>query len=91
MGQLDDTARQLLREMGYQAERQAHAEARRIVAGLVERIPPAIEAPLPTPTEARESPVSSGPGDRSTEPPTPAEALRAAQSGSERRWWEFWR
>ncbi len=28
-----------------EAERQAHAEARRIIAGLVERIPPAIEAP----------------------------------------------
>ena len=28
-----------------QAERQAHAEARRIIAGLVERVPPAIEAP----------------------------------------------
>jgi flagellar motility protein MotE (MotC chaperone) len=34
-----------------QAERQAHAEARRIIAGLVERIP-AIEAPQ----EARKSP-----------------------------------
>jgi hypothetical protein len=34
-----------------EAERQAHAEARRIIAGLVERIP-AIEAP----SEARESP-----------------------------------
>jgi chromosome segregation ATPase len=38
-----------------EAERQAHAEARRIIAGLVERIP-AIEAP----SEARESPESSG-------------------------------
>ena len=28
-----------------EAERQAHAEARRIIAGLVERVPPAIEAP----------------------------------------------
>jgi hypothetical protein len=35
------------------AERQAHAEARRIIAGLVERIP-AIEAP----SEERESPVT---------------------------------
>ena len=35
-----------------EAERQAHAEARRIIAGLVERMPPAIEAP----SQARESP-----------------------------------
>ncbi len=28
-----------------EAERQAHAEARRIIAGLVERLPPALEAP----------------------------------------------
>ena len=28
-----------------EAEREAHAEARRIIAGLVERLPPAIEAP----------------------------------------------
>jgi hypothetical protein len=32
-----------------EAERQAHAEARRIIAGLVERMPPAIEAPSETP------------------------------------------
>jgi hypothetical protein len=43
-----------------EAERQAHAEARRIIAGLVERIP-AIEAPSEPPPEARESDVSPGP------------------------------
>lgn len=36
-------------------ERQAHAEARRIIAGLVERIPPAIESP-----EAPAEDVGSG-------------------------------
>ena len=36
----NDTLREQL-----EAERQAHAEARRIIAGLVERIPPALEAP----------------------------------------------
>jgi hypothetical protein len=43
-------------EQQLEAERQAHAEARRIIAGLVERVP-ALEAP----SEARESPESSGP------------------------------
>jgi excisionase family DNA binding protein len=32
-----------------QSERQAHAEARRIIAGLVERIPPQLEAPSEPP------------------------------------------
>jgi hypothetical protein len=40
-----------------EAERQAHAEARRIIAGLVERLPPAIEAP----SEERGSVVTSSP------------------------------
>ncbi len=35
-------------------ERQAHAEARRIIAGLVERIPPAIEAPRESPQTVEE-------------------------------------
>lgn len=38
-GRIEDLRAQL------ESERQAHAEARRIIAGLVERIPPAIEAP----------------------------------------------
>ena len=38
-GRIEDLREQL------EAERQAHAEARRIIAGLVERVPPAIEAP----------------------------------------------
>jgi hypothetical protein len=44
------------------AERQAHAEARRIIAGLVERIP-AIEAP----SEARESPETPSDAGPNTE------------------------
>jgi hypothetical protein len=48
-----------------EAERQAHAEARRIIAGLVERIP-AIEAPASpeateSPSEATEQPGRVGP------------------------------
>jgi hypothetical protein len=60
-----------------QAERQAHAEARRIIAGLVERMP-AIEAPQ----EARESPVSPGPSDTPT--PAPEEAQEAAEPPRDR-------
>ena len=59
------------------AERQAHAEARRIIAGLVERIPPQIEAP----SEPRESPESPGPSE------TPAERSAGPQRPSERPWW----
>jgi hypothetical protein len=62
-------------------ERQAHAEARRIIAGLVERIPPAIEAP----SETRESPqtveTEESRGDVADTP----------QEASERPWWRFWR
>lgn len=38
-----------------EAERQAHAEARRLLAAALERIPPQLEAP----SEARESPTSA--------------------------------
>jgi excisionase family DNA binding protein len=41
-----------------EAERQAHAEARRIIAGLVDRMPPQLEAPQETPPEARGSPTT---------------------------------
>jgi len=68
-----------------EAERQAHAEARRIIAGLVERIPPAIEA--------RESPLrDSGPGPTRTPTNPDAGAHSEAQAAQrpERRepgWW----
>jgi len=62
-----------------EAERQAHAEARRIIAGLVERIP-AIEAP----SEARESPQTAeeqhGRGQ-------PHSAMAEAQESAQRPWW----
>jgi len=61
------------------AERQAHAEARRIIAGLVERIP-AIEAP----TEPRESPqtVEREPERVETRPTT-----TETHEGAQRPWW----
>ena len=50
------------------AERQAHAEARRIIGGLIERMPPQIEAPqdAPGPPQAGGGAPSGGttPGDR---------------------------
>ena len=54
-GRIEDLRDQL------QAERQAHAEARRLLARALERIPPAIEAPeapgpSATPTDAGEGP-----------------------------------
>ena len=62
-----------------QAERAAHAEARRIIAGLVERIP-AIEAP----SEARESPQTVEEEPQRAEPrPTTGEAQESVQ----RPWW----
>jgi excisionase family DNA binding protein len=62
------------------AERQAHAEARRIIAGLVERIP-AIEAPVETPPDAPGSPeTESAPPDRDDVSPGP-------ERGAEPSWW----
>ena len=69
-----------------QAERQAHAEARRIIAGLVERIP-AIEAP----SEPRESPQTV---EEEPERAEPYSATGGAQEGAQRphseaprSWW----
>ena len=64
-----------------EAERQAHAEARRIIAGLVERIPPAIEPPR----ETRESPETA-PGPVERERPFTEE--EGPQEGAQpRSWW----
>src|SRR5829696_1095522 len=69
-GELRDRLRYV--EGQLQAERQAHAEARRIIAGLVERIP-ALEAP--------ESPGTGEEGEGSGEGPT------APQAAPPRPWW----
>ncbi len=63
-----------------QAERQAHAEARRIIAGLVERIPPAIEAPA----EAREAPETVA---EESERAEHYSATAGSQEGAQRPWW----
>jgi hypothetical protein len=61
-----------------QQERQAHCEARRLLAAALERMPPAIEAPEPR--ESRET---------ATEMPMgPSEASEGPQEAPERRtWW----
>ena len=74
-GRIEDLREQL------EAERQAHAEARRIIAGLVERIPPAIEASRETPGASE---TASAPAQRDT----PFTDEERPQEPSERRsWW----
>jgi hypothetical protein len=64
-----------------EAERQAHAEARRIIAGLVERIP-AIEAPSDAPGSPEPGEEQQGRGG------DPQSATVGAQEGAQRRpWW----
>ena len=62
------------------AERQAHAEARRIIAGLVERIP-AIEAPV------EETPEASETADELQGRGSPQTTAPGAQEGARRPWW----
>jgi hypothetical protein len=62
-----------------QAERQAHAEARRIIAGLVERIP-AIEAPAETSEASEAADEQQGRGQPHSDAP-------GAQEGVQRPWW----
>ena len=68
------------------AERQAHAEARRIIAGLVERIP-AIEAPR----DERESPETVEEAREGTEPRSYAPGAKlgahSEAEGVQRSWW----
>ncbi len=63
------------------AERQAHAEARRLLAAALERIPPAIEAPQEAPG-APETATSPGPRER---PFTDEEG--AQEPAQPRPWW----
>jgi predicted type IV restriction endonuclease len=60
-----------------EAERQAHAEARRLLMAALERIPPQLEA-----SESSEGPT---PTSASTEAP------EGPEDETSRRWWEFWR
>jgi hypothetical protein len=66
-----------------EAERQAHAESRRLLMAALERIPPQLETPQES-SEPRESPqkVDDEP-DRARHRPGTLEA----QEGAERPWW----
>jgi len=63
-----------------EAERQAHAEARRLLMAALERIPPQLEAPK----EARESPETVEEGRERAERRS---ATGEAQEGAQRPWW----
>jgi hypothetical protein len=73
-GRIEDLREQL------EAERQAHAEARRIIAGLVERIP-AIEAPSETPEAYEKAEEQQGRGETHS-------ATEGTQEGVQRPWWK---
>jgi hypothetical protein len=93
-GRIEDLRAQL------EAERQAHAEARRLLLSALEKIPPAIEAP----SEPPESPTAATPQPGRVEPQAPLEEAQEApemhmpeagggplprdrQTPSERPWW----
>jgi hypothetical protein len=70
-GRIEDLREQL------EAERQAHAEARRLLMAALERIPPQLEAP----SEAAET------GAEEPERAEPRPVLPEVQEGAQRRWW----
>jgi hypothetical protein len=74
--ELIDTLREQL-----EAERQAHAEARRLLMAALERIPPQIEAPQ----EASEAPETVDEQQGRGGEPRPATG--EAQEGVQRPWW----
>jgi transposase-like protein len=65
-----------------QAERQAHAEARRLLMAALERIPPQLEAPSEEPSEAPET-VEGEPERAAEHQP----ATGGAQEATQRPWW----
>jgi len=68
----NDTLREQLK-----AERQAHAEARRLLMAALERIPPQLEAPRESPQTVEEEPEGSEPRPATVE----------SQEGAQRPWW----
>jgi hypothetical protein len=91
-GRIEDLRAQL------EAERQAHAEARRLLLSALEKIPPAIEAP----SEPPESPTAATPQPGRVEPQPAVQSTQAQESPemampeagggpqrtpSERPWW----
>jgi hypothetical protein len=74
-GQVQDLREQL------QAERQGHAEARRLLMAALERIPPQLEA-------SPEAPQSPEPGEQDSDR---GNAPQQPQTAPQRPWWRFWR
>jgi hypothetical protein len=83
-GRIEDLRTQL------EAERQAHAEARRLLMAALERIPPQLEAPEMPPPRASSSP-SSEPRESPHEMHMPEAGggplPRDRREGTERPWW----
>ena len=80
--QTPDHTAELIRTLQEQlaAERQAHAEARRLLMAALERIPPQLEAP----SEARESPQTTREEPERAEP---RPATGGTQEAVQRPWW----
>jgi hypothetical protein len=70
-----------------EAERQAHAEARRLLMAALERIPPQLEPPVDRgdPQEAREAPATAAPPSGSVEVHPSVE--RSQEPAQPRSWW----
>lgn len=87
-GEMVDELRDRLRyvETQLQAEREAHAESRRLLLAALEKIPPAIEPPSEQARERRESPEMAD-DEQQGRGPVPA-AGGPREEGAERRsWW----
>ncbi len=85
--ELRDRVRFMERQL--EAERDAHREARRIIAGLVQRIPeleaPREEtAPSQQSEDAAHAPAETAPG------PAPPAGGTEGSGASERSWWNRW-
>jgi hypothetical protein len=78
----DETIRVLTEQL--QAERQAHAEARRLLAAALERIPPQLEAPQEEPLGGAPETAAEG-----REGEQPRSGTAGSQEGAEppRSWW----
>jgi hypothetical protein len=78
-GRIEDLREQL------KAERQAHSEARRLLAAALERIPPQLEAPQ----ETRESSQTvEEEGERVEQQPRAPGPQESVQSPQSRSWWQ---
>ncbi len=77
-GRIEDLREQLA------AEREAHREARRIIAGLVQRVPELEAAPRESPLSAEEEPPASTPQEDRGGPERGSER---PQSRAPRPWW----